>query len=251
LTKNNLFDVLNQVFKKLYIYHIKIGIMRIILFGAFFMIFISYGFSQSDTVNMVPYSYEYAFVDGVYLGFDQFRDNNPVFYDNIIIESDELIDDFFEAFNNAEQISFYDEYGIKQTIAKSELWGYCKNGRPYVMWNKEFRLLPYIGSISHFVANVTIYHETVHDPFYDPYSYYSTTPNRYYTSELRQMIIDMETGQILDFDEHNVGILLERDEGLSEEYAKLSKRKKRKVLFYFIRRYNDSHLLYFPISESK
>lgn len=227
------------------IFH-RLFFVKIFLFSILSFCCTSSLFSQSDTSQMVKYSYDYVFVEGLYLNFDDFKNNAPISYENIIIEGADVGMEFFESLNLAKKISYFDEFGIKKIIEKSQIWGYCKNRRPYVMWNNEFRLLPYIGSISHFVANITVYHERVNDPFYDPYSYYSTTPNSYYTSELVQMIIDMETGEILTFNQNNVGALIKRDPTLYEEYTKLRKRKKRKLMFYYIRRYNDSHILYFP-----
>jgi len=70
--------------------------------------------------------------------------------------------------------------------------------------------------------------------------------NQYYTSELHQLIITMNTGEILDFDVENVARAISSDTALYNEFNDLSKRKKRNMMFYYIRKFNENHPLYLP-----
>jgi hypothetical protein len=206
--------------------------------------------AQTDTSMLIEYSYGYKFNDGLYINFSQFLNNNPTNFEFINIELNNNTQDIKEALEQAKTVNYYDEFGIETNINIKDIWGCCINGRPHVMWKNEFRQIPYIGSISHFVANVTVYYDRMNDPYYDPYYYYSTVPTRQYSNEVVQMVIDMKTGNILEFDQNNISKLLARDIELYEEFSKLNKRKKRKLLFSFIRRYNEAHPLFFPINSN-
>ncbi|HXK82608.1 MAG TPA: hypothetical protein PLO05_10660 [Bacteroidales bacterium] len=202
--------------------------------------------AQTDTSMLIEYSYGYKFKDGLYINFAQFLENNPTRFNFITIDTDQTSQDIIENLEQSKTINFFNEFGIETSININEIWGCCVNGKPHVMWKNEFRLIPYIGSISHFVANITVYYESMHDPFYDPYYYYSSVPSRQHSNELVQMIIDMKTGKILEFNTDNISKVLARDSSLFKEFSELSKRKKRKLLFSFIRRYNENHPLYLP-----
>lgn len=206
--------------------------------------------AQTDTSMLTKYSYEYRFNDGLYLNFSQFLNNNPTSFDFLSIESNDNTQSIIEAMEEAKAVSYFDEFGIETKININDIWGCCINGRPHVMWENKFRQIPYIGSISHFVANVTIYYDRMHDPYYDPYYYYSSVPTRQYTNEVIQLVIDMKTGNIMEFNQNNVSMILARDNELYKEFSKLNKRKKRKLLFSFIRRYNEAHPLFFPLNTN-
>ena len=67
------------------------------------------------------------------------------------------------------------------------LWGYCSNGTLFIMWNDDFNRIPVIGSICHFIADQTVYHQQYYDPYYSSY-YYPMSPQSHSTKELRQYI---------------------------------------------------------------
>jgi hypothetical protein len=199
-----------------------------------------------DTTKVV-YNYNYRFNDGIYLSFEQFKSNMPVSPEAIEFENNEgKYSDVFEFIDNSKTIKYYNEYGIITEIEKNQIWGYCKNGKPHIFWGNDFRIIPFIGSICHFIANITVYYDSNQSMFYDPYSRYSAAPDHYYTTEVVQMMINMNNGDIISFDEINVGLLLQADSILSEEFNALGKRKKRQMLFYYIRKFNENNPLYLP-----
>ena len=101
--------------------------------------------------------------------------------------------------------------------------------------------------------------------YYDPYSYYSpygygnyySPYGSYYSpyrqsnmsrNEMKQYIIDFESGKMLEFDVENTELLLMKDNKLYEEYVQLSRKKKRELMFVYIRKFNENNPLYLPVN---
>lgn len=203
-------------------------------------------FSQdTDSLQGVKYNFDYVFKDGIYLTLSDMLNNKPIPYSSTDINPDE---DVRTVLPNMNSIVFFNTYGTRQSISPYELWGFCYNGKPYIKWNQGFYLLPYIGTVTHFIANVTVVHETYSDPFYNSY-YYSMTPDRYYTSELRQLLLDTRNGEIRDFSIPVVEDILSSDSFLHDEFVDFSKRRKRKVMFFYLRKFNERQPLYMPENE--
>ncbi|OFX20161.1 MAG: hypothetical protein A2033_17290 [Bacteroidetes bacterium GWA2_31_9] len=202
-------------------------------------------FSQVDSVNLIKYSTDYRFKDGIFLTFEYVKSNSPIPKTNIqfITESDDI--DYYTKLFNQKKITYTDN-GKTVEISSENVWGFSKNGTLYIQWNNELFRIPYIGSISHFIANVTLYRDRFQDPFmYDPY--FSSFPQPSYSSkETRQFLLDFSSGQIIEYNVQNVSAILMRDTELFDEYNLLKKRKKRQLMFLYIRRFNERNPLYFP-----
>jgi DNA mismatch repair ATPase MutS len=65
--------------------------------------------------------------------------------------------------------------------------------------------------------------------------------------ELKQYLLDFESGKVLEFDVDNTELLLMKDNKLYEEYVQLSRRKKKDLMFVYIRKFNEENPLYIPI----
>ncbi len=71
----------------------------------------------------------------------------------------------------------------------------------------------------------------------------------YARSEIKQFIIDFETGKVMDFDLENTELLLMKDAQLYEEYVQLPRKKKKELMFVYIRKFNEKNPLYLPETE--
>ncbi len=78
--------------------------------------------------EMVKFTPDFKFKDGIYLSFDQVRLNDPISKSKILTSTDYNDKDFFRNLFESEKIYFYDEMGIRQEIEKSSVWGYSRNG---------------------------------------------------------------------------------------------------------------------------
>ena len=66
-------------------------------------------------------------------------------------------------------------------------------------------------------------------------------------NELKQYLIDFESGKVLEFDVSNTELLLMKDDKLYEEYVQLSRKKKKELMFVYIRKFNENNPLYLPV----
>ncbi len=196
--------------------------------------------SQIDSVSadFVKYTPAFKFKDGIFINFEQVKKNNPI--PKAVIVSENSIDDydFFEKITENFVISFYDQLGNKKNIETEKIWGYSKQGILYVNYNDEFNRIPVVGSISHFIS-----HYVSISTNYVPYGY-GTMNIPVTQTEIRQYLFDFDSGKIMDFDYKTIEILLMKDAELYDEFNKLGRRKKTKLKFLYVRKFNDKHPLY-------
>jgi hypothetical protein len=68
-------------------------------------------------------------------------------------------------------------------------------------------------------------------------------------TELKQYLIDFESGKVLEFDVDNTELLLMKDSQLYEEYVQLSGKKKKDLMFVYISKFNDKNPLFIPVEK--
>ncbi len=215
--------------------------------------------------GMVKYSPDFKFNDGIYLNFDQVKTNKPIPKAKLLTSVDYNDREFFKKILKNDKIYFYDNLGVRQDVPKNSIWGYARNGVLYVQIQESFNRITFVGSICHFVADITTYDSRnynspygYYDPYYSPYGYnsYYSPYSSYYSpyrqsnmtrTELKQYIIDFESGKILEFNVENTELLLMKDNQLYDEYVQLSRKKKKDLMFVYIRKFNEKNPLYIPV----
>jgi len=221
--------------------------------------------------GMVKYTPDFRFNDGIYLNFEQVKMNSPIPKAKLLTSIDYNDREFFKKILEINKIYFYDNMGIRQDIPKNSIWGYARNGVLYVQVQENFNRITFVGSICHFVADITSYDNRYnnspygyYDPYYSPYGYgnYYNPYSSYYSpyspyrqsgiarSELKQYLIDFESGKVLEFDVENTELLLMKDNQLYEEYVQLSRKKKKELMFVYIRKFNEKNPLYIPVEKN-
>ena len=245
-----------------------IKVLRIFISMSFFLMDISLQYlSGQEKEGMVKYTPEFRFNDGIYLNFDQVKLNSPIPKAKLLTSIDYNDREFFKKILEIDKIYFYDNMGVRQEIAKNTIWGYARNGVLYVQIQENFNRITFIGSICHFVADITTYDSRYYnspygyyDPYYSPYGYssYYNPYNSYYSpyrqsniarNELKQYLIDFESGKVLEFNVENTELLLMKDSQLYEEYVQLSRKKKKELMFVYIRKFNEKNPLYIPVEQ--
>ncbi len=197
-----------------------------------------------DSVKMVKYDLSYNFNDGVFLDFTSFRNNKALPFSQTNLPAPNEIDPE-QALIEVGKLNYFDQFGNKKTVSIENIWGYAYQDRIYTYYLGGFHVIPYIGSISHFVAQVIIRQNQMHDPFYDPYYRY-TGPSSYTRTENLQLMLDLRSGKTYSFSHETVEELIKSDSSLHQEFMDLRKRKKKKLMFYYIRQFNEKHPVYFP-----
>jgi hypothetical protein len=225
--------------------------MRIIFFFLVLLAFQVKLFSQGDSINRIAYTPDFKFKEGIYLSFEQVKNNHPIVKSRILITVDYNDNQFFDVLFANPVISFYDDYGMKQEVNVKSIWGYSKNGVLYVRMSENFNRITYVGRISHFIANITVYQSQFNDPYYyNPYYYYRNwnEPRNYATTEMRQFIMDFDSGKIYDYTEESLEVLLMRDPELHDEYMGLRNKKRQQLKFFYIRKFNERNPLMIPVN---
>ena len=224
--------------------------------------------SGQEKEGMVKYTPEFRFTDGIYLNFDQVKLNSPIPKSKLLTSIDYNDREFFKKILEGDKIYFYDNMGIRQEVAKNTIWGYSRNGVLYVQVQDNFNRITFVGNICHFVADVTTVDSRsygspygYYDPYYAPYSYssYYNPYSPYYSpyrsnmtrNELKQYLIDFESGKVLEFDVSNTELLLMKDNKLYEEYVQLSRKKKKELMFLYVRKFNEKNPLYIPVEQKE
>ncbi len=212
-------------------------------------------FAQGEEgAGMVKYSADFEFHDGIYANFDMVKANDPVPPARIVTDIDMFDREFYDKVTMGKEIVIYDDNGVKKVMKTRSIWGYSRNGVLYINVGTKFHRVSFVGSICHFVATMTTYNPNYYDPYaINPYysnSYYNNRYNmpnsNYSNTELKQYLLDFESGEVMEYDTESVGVLLMRDPELADEYEALRPRKKKQMKFVYIRRFNEKHPLYFP-----
>jgi hypothetical protein len=232
--------------------------------------------SGQEQETMVQFTPDFRFTDGIYLDFEQVKSNNPIPKAKLLTSTDYNDREFFKKLLEAGKIYFYDGMGIRQEVVTGNIWGYARNGILYIQVQENFNRITFVGSICHFVADITTYdpryysspygyYDPYYSSYYSPYSVYSpygygnySYPGSYYSpyrqsnmarNELKQYLIDFETGKIVEFDMQNTELLLMKDTQLYEEYVQLPRKKKKDLMFVYIRKFNERNPLYLPVNQ--
>lgn len=198
--------------------------------------------AQRNEADTVRYDYSFSFNNGLYTSFYSFRNNAPVPFDRIV--SPAYDGDFFKKILHCETVSYYDENGTLNEIPRKLIWGYANNGKPNIYKNDKFNLIPYIGTISHFMSTEFVTHYTGGTMMYDP-MYIPSSSQSYTSEELVHYFINMNTGEIISYGSKNLLELIKDDAELYNEYSKLSKRKRNRSVMEYVQKYNGRHPIYF------
>jgi hypothetical protein len=170
-------------------------------------------------------------VEGVYSSIQEFRTGQPLLTkDKLLRNSSSGLDLSIRQWINSEKLLYNDDSGSSKSFDPKKFWGYYENGTLYVFLRNKFHKVTLLGNISYFLESypkLTGNHSPV------------VTDAR---STSAYKMLDMETGDFLDYDIENLGELLSRDEELSLEYkAIISMKIKRKKMFSFMERYNKKY----------
>lgn len=205
---------------------------------------------DSLKTGMVKYTPDFRFKDGIFPNFTAVRLDSPIPKTRLVTDADLFARDFYEQVTEKDRIVYYDQNGVIQELKTENIWGYGRNGVLYINLRSTFHRVSFVGSIGHFVATLTVYQNGYNDPYYGSSGYYNryynTTNPSYTTTEIRQYLINFQTGKLLEFDVKSVELLLMKDPELYDEYMSLRRKKKKQYKFVYIRKFNEKYPLYFP-----
>ena len=201
--------------------------------------------AQDTELRRVKYTPEYKFIEGLYLDFNQVISGKPLKKNRIITNVSKNDFAYYKKILSTPVIQYYDKYGIKQEINKTQLWGYSKKGILFIQKSGAFNRLSIIGKLCHFIAVVTVQHDIVPQQYmgYNSMGFPSTSKS----DEMMQFILNFESGDIYNYSSNVVAELIKKDEELYQEFMDLRKRKRRQLAFYYMRKYNARNPLFLPV----
>jgi len=204
---------------------------------------------NSNQAEMVQYSAEYLFKDGIFLDFNQVKSNNPILKNDIVFVEKYSEAEFYERILDKKKVEYKDSTGNILSVASNQIWGYSQNGTLYIKKSNEFFRLINIGRYANFVAvkeyvyaNPNPYSDMSPDPIMMNYFFGNSNMSKMIT----QYVLDFETGNIMEYNTQTMLKILSTDEQLSKEYSDLSNRKKQQLMLLYLRKYNDKYPLFLP-----
>ncbi len=220
-------------------------IIRIFIFLSIFFVGTNL-FAQTDSVTSkkILYTHDYKFNDGVFINIEQLRNNSPILKERLLNNADFKSFDFFEILLEGKTFYFFDDAGIQAEYEVEKIWGYSDKGILYINFNNRFNRIAITGNLCYFVS----YKDVVNTQAYNPYNtmYYNrnTPTSTSKTKEMEQYIFSFKTGEIAKFNYKTIKAFIMEDLTLYDEYNELNRRKKKKYVFLFLRKFNKSNPLY-------
>jgi hypothetical protein len=178
-------------------------------------------YSQVDTVKFPP--------EGVYFTISSIRNGLPDLLKSDLHRSSYNADMTIRQWSMTENL-YYNRNGIKTAVNRDTLWGYSENGSVYIYLGGRFHKISQFGAISYFMES----YPTIKGNMAPVVT--QTQGTSFYR------MIDMETGELYDYNPENLLTLLEKDEVIAKDFTALKSSKSRKKKMYsFIERYNAIH----------
>lgn len=216
----------------------------------FFLMLFCFAPSFSIAQDSIRYDADFQFFDGIYLSFNDFRNDNPIDFERVV--SKYKVDDptFLDEIFSAKSIVYFDRFNEQREISADRVWGFSHHGKPYVMLNafsyvgaagvlnarssgkNEFGRFIVVGQISLIQVNMRVM-----SPISD-------------LNQTGQYLLNMKTGEVKHYTLGNFEEFLEADEELHYKYSQLFTDKKKKAAFFqYIRKFNEKYPTYFPYYE--
>jgi hypothetical protein len=199
-------------------------------------VFNSFLFSQNDSL---PVPALLNMNDGIFLTYQDFRYNKPIAKNQIVsnLNYDQL--DFIGKTLKMESFSVQ-ENANKTTINTKSVWGYIQNKTLYLNYKNDFYRVPVFGAVCYFLATVDVKGVVFPDPMFGPGG-----GGTYSTKELREFTLNFHEGVVREFNQAETEKILQSDKELYAEFKKLNKKNQREQISRYIRKFNDSHPVYF------
>lgn len=189
--------------------------------------------AQTDSLAYAP---GFNFRQGIYLNYQQFKENRPVPRSKIVCHFDSTRRDFIQLETAARTLSYTDSSGKVIEISSENIWGYCENYDVYIRYNNAFAKFYRIGCICYFTINILDMYQHTGNP--SPVKSVSENP-------AGEFILDTKTGAVLEFVLPNFESILKRDPELYSQFMGLRRGNRKAYMLEYLIKYNQRNLLYF------
>lgn len=218
------------------------------------------------------YNSDFVFKEGIYLSFQDFKNNNPVPITHVLSNFDIRSSDYLWQVINTDTIVYYDNLFEERLMPVNKVWGFCHRNKIYVGINtversdywedRDWFPLISIGAYSYFTAQISVTRfipptpgammpsggiSMYNDPMYnDQGSYYEeSVPVQMLLDFSNGNFIQLATGDLNSVSPKLMADLLRKDQVLLAEYLEKSSRDKKQTSMFYIRKYNQRNPIYF------
>jgi len=180
--------------------------------------------------------------DGIYLNHIQLRNNAPIPFNWIIKDKEIKLDEYLKDLIFHQYFIYHDQYGIKRKVPPERITAFVINGQLYIYQGGSFNKSHFQGPICFYTAKIEIERNIpAHssDPYYSSVSVSST--ESYY--EMEQFFFKIETGETVIATQQSFSELILDEPTISNAYKMLQNKQRRTLLFMYLRKYNEKHLI--------
>ncbi len=212
---------------------VSLVIFPIVVFGQ------DYAYYEEDSVH--------AYIDGFYPTIESFKNNDPIRPEQLITTVKTIHPNFFKEVMAKPSFRYTENDTIKSAVVDG-LFGYCKNGDPYLNMGKgEFAKMATVGTICFIPVRPT--------PTVQPSVGFGASswggagvgmgvnitgggPTEYIMHADLEKAAELSPESLMEF--------MADDPTLVEEFKALKRRHQRKEMYAFIQKYNERHPLQKP-----
>ena len=219
----------------------------------------------------VEYHKNFNFEDGIYLSFEDFKNNNPIPKTHLVNTLDIRAVDYLDKAASLDTIVYYDNLFEERRVSSNKLWGYSKGGKIFVGYmDRDFESnriqwhpLIFIGAYSYYTALSTItrqippstgYRMAARGTILDDGATFSDPGMEYHETVPIQLLLDFSDGRTIVLAKGELTSvplgemedLLKPDQMLLDEFQKQTKRRQKQSSMFFVRRFNERNPIHFP-----
>lgn len=199
---------------------------------------------SSYAQDSVKYSPDFKFADGIYLTVDDFKNNSPIPITHVISFYDIRDPDYLLQVMQHTKITYYDQNLNETSVKRKSIWGLSMKGVPFVQAKRgSFDKIEIVGRICHVL--------TVGQGLYalGMYALHGSNAANMPTGEIKERLIDLETGEVLKFNDANIARLIEPEKDLYLRFSNLNEAQRYTQRYDFVKEFNKMRPIYFPISD--
>lgn len=176
--------------------------------------------------QMMTYVTDFPFQEGIYLSYDEFKNNAPAIQSKIE--------------RSGSSLYVYDD-SLQEMVRvnPNRVWGYSQSGNIYIAFDEAYWRIISIGALSHFSAIVVSTFQTI-----DAFGF----PVEQRSKSMKQLFLDFESGEIYPLEYKALAPYIEQDPILNQRFQKL-KRKRDRELIVVLKAFNELHPIQFPVYE--
>lgn len=198
--------------------------------------------AQVDSIS--TQNIDFKLKNGVYLSMQQLKENNPQFrFQDLRLAPDTSTFTDFDPYNQS--YLFPSDSGGYTALAPENIFAFVANSVCYlkIIYSDELYFARSVnpGSLWQFATVVTTYSRSMS---FDPY--FPSTYNQTESKDLFQVILDLEHEEIFPMNYEKVLPMLMEDNGVARLMDGKSKRKQKKMLVFYLRKYNENNPAFFP-----